>query len=142
MTTTFIDFKTEFASFNARIVNEIVNLLDSNNLTALDLCTYTKGDHYTSIPHEYNNVLPSVAYCENGGDYQTCFAYRLEKHFNVWDIRWNDDCDGYVDYELKFATEDDFKDRRHFMMIERNTEQLIKLYNRVWELVNNEVSSK
>lgn len=142
MSTAFIDFKTEFANLNARIVNEIVNLLDSNNLTALDLCTYTKDEHYTRIPREYNKVLPRIAYSESNGDYQTCFAYRLEKHFNVWDIRWNDDCDEYVDYELQFATEDDYKDGRHFVMIERDTEQLVKLYNRVWELLNTEVSSK
>lgn len=134
----FVDYAAQIANIKEEIITSIITMLEDRIF--LDLVPYSK-DYNGLITIEADTTeLPCQLY-EDITDCGTCqqkVAYRLEKRFNKWRVRWNESTDCEEDYYAQHETEEIYKNIPQFAGCEMN--DLILLYNRVYKLTTGEIT--
>lgn len=135
---TFVDYSNKLNNLKSEIIASIIALLD--NRRYIDLIPYVRDNDGEVEFRGDKSELPYKMYTNGtlGGECAYCSAYRLENHFGVWMVRWNDTDDHYNDYITEHETAEQYAEIPHFAGCEIN--ELTLLYNRVYKLVSNEIT--
>lgn len=130
-----INFSVMLNGVREMAISAIINLLESRNLTEVDLVRYHADEFHLRIHAEKSSrFLPFDSCCDNG-DYDTCEVYKLKKKHGVWCALWSNDY-YYEDYYAQHETEEDYKGRPHFQTIFK-VEDIVKVYDRLNAIFSN-----